>query len=129
AGVADGRMARRAPAEPPAGMMLVARPDGSPWLYVDIEPVSLERFAADFPDQKTLHRSRRRNQVPVVDVAFAAAEAHAAALDKRLLTPEEWAAAETVLGWQSAGELWEWVDDGTRGAQARRPVRATGGQE
>jgi serine/threonine-protein kinase len=129
----DPGVTRRVVTEAPAGMALVSRPDGTPWFYVDLAPVSLGAYAAAFPEQKTADRNKKKNAAPVVEVSFDAAAAHAAGIGKRLLTPDEWTAASALGGWRAASggkgvELWEWVDDGSRGAQTKRAVRAAGGK-
>jgi eukaryotic-like serine/threonine-protein kinase len=129
AGVADAAPPPRPPLVTPDGMMLVARPDGTPWFFIDVAPVSHGAFAAAYPALKKPQRQKKKNALPVVEVSYAEAEAHGESLGKRLPKDDEWAAAETVIGWTSAGELWEWVDDGSRGAQARRAIRAAGGKQ
>jgi hypothetical protein len=112
------------PPAPPPGMALLHHADGSPWLFVDLAPVSHGDVAAALPSVKKAHRSKRLNAKPVVDIAFADAEAYARSQDKRLVRPDEWQAAQHLDGWTSAGSLWEWVDDGSRGEQARQSVLA-----
>jgi eukaryotic-like serine/threonine-protein kinase len=124
AGTRDAGSARTGPTpEPPEGMFLVQRRDGSPWLFVAREPVTQTQFAGEAQSDKK--RPRRKRAQPAVGVSYADAEAFATARGMRLLTPEEWAAAAASKAFEPAGKgLWEWVDDGTRGAQALRAVRA-----
>jgi serine/threonine-protein kinase len=112
-----------APPQPPAGMLLVTRPDGGPWFFCAAGAVTLAEYADRFPQQKQKSRDKRKNRQPVIKVSFDYAQAYAHELKGRLPTPEEWQACAATSGFQPAGELWEWVDDGTEGAQAPRPVR------
>ena len=115
-----------APGDPvaPAGMLLVRKPDGSPWLFVAAAPVSHGEYAAARPQEKEPQKRKKLNSQPVVQVAYAQAESYALEKGSRLPTPDEWAAAATTAGFKPAGKLAEWVDDGSVGQQAARAVRA-----
>lgn len=106
----------------PEGMVLVRRASGEPWLFVAKRAVSHGEYAKARPDEKTLHRWRKKNAETVVAVSFASALSFAEQQGGRLPSPEEWQAAAKAEGFEPAGDLWEWVDDGTEGVQARRPV-------
>ncbi|HWN65982.1 MAG TPA: SUMF1/EgtB/PvdO family nonheme iron enzyme, partial [Haliangium sp.] len=102
--------AQTAPARPkaPAGMLLVTRPDGTPWFFVDARPVSRGDYKALFP-QHTLAEGPPAE--PVTGIAFHYARAFAQLKGKRLLTAEEWRAAAKTEGFAPAEALWEWVAD------------------
>jgi formylglycine-generating enzyme required for sulfatase activity len=106
-------------------MLLVRKPDGSPWVFVGKEPVSHGAYAEMFPGQKKKLPNKRKNAKPVVKVAFVYAEAFAKGKQARLPTPEEWEAAARLEGFvPAADQAWEWVDDGSTGVQAPRALRA-----
>ena len=107
----------------PAGMLLVRKPDGSPWLLVAAAPVSHGEYAEARPDEKQPQKRKKLNAQPVVQVAYAQAESYAQAKGARLPTAEEWAAAAATAGFKPAGKLGEWVDDGAVGQQAARAIR------
>jgi tRNA A-37 threonylcarbamoyl transferase component Bud32 len=112
------------PAEPvpPEGMALVKRADGSPWFFVDREPVRHGAYAQVFPKQKK--PSPALDAQPVTGVAYNFARAYAQSAERRLLSAAEYDAALTTAGVEAApAPLWEWVDEGD---DARRTVRAPG---
>ncbi len=116
--------------EPPPGMLLLTDTSGNPRLFVAAAPVEHGDYSALFPTQKRLLGSARANARPVRSVAFKYAQAYARAKDARLLSPEEWAAAAELEGFEHAGpRLWEWVNDGTTGVSAPRPVTGPAGIE
>jgi serine/threonine-protein kinase len=112
----------------PEGMFLV-EPPGGRRVFVSRAPVKQGAWTASLPPPRPGEPARpelTRKQAgqPAVSVSYADAEAYARARGMRLPTPEEWEAAAAVKGFESAGKvLWEWVDDGTQGAQAMRAVR------
>ncbi|HEU5056472.1 MAG TPA: serine/threonine-protein kinase, partial [Kofleriaceae bacterium] len=120
---ADAAPVRRADPVPPAGMLLVRKPDGSPWLFVAAAPVSHGEYAEARPAEKQPQKRKKLNAQPVVQVAYAQAESYALARSARLPTPDEWAAAAKTAGFKPAGKLAEWVDDGSVGQQAARATR------
>ncbi len=105
---------------PPEGMLLVTRDDGSPWFFVDAEPVDHSDYAAIFPKQK----KRRKSKRAVTGVAYKYAQAYADAKQKRLLSAEEWQAAARTAGFVAAGkQLWEWIGEAPDAAgQSKKPV-------
>jgi eukaryotic-like serine/threonine-protein kinase len=107
----------------PAGMVLVRKPDGAPWMFIAAAPVSHGEYAEAHPDEKQPQKRKKLNAQPVVQVAYAQAESHARSRGARLPTPDEWAAAAKTAGFKPAGKLAEWVDDGSVGQQAARAVR------
>jgi len=107
----------------PAGMLLVRKPDGSPWVFVAAAPVSLGEYAQARPTEKQPEKRKKLNAQPVVQVAYPQAESYAQSKGTRLPTPEEWAAAAKTAGFKPPGKgLSEWVDDGSVGQQAARTV-------
>jgi len=117
-----------APAEPtpPPGMVLVKKPDGTPWFFVDPEPVAHGAYAKVFPKQKKL--SPQLDRQPVTGVAYNFARAYAQSVDRRLLTADEYAAALATPGVEAApAGLWEWIDAAASPAKDK-PVRAPGKQ-
>jgi hypothetical protein len=102
---------------PPDGMLLIRHPDGSPWLFVDAQPVSHAEFATIFPKHK---KPKGADAKPVTDVAFTFARAFATSNAKRLLRADEWEAAQATTGFVGAGSaVWEWIDDAAAAADQR----------
>jgi len=99
---------------PPKNMLLVRKPDGSAWFFVDKRPVRHGEYAAAFPRRKS--SNPRRNSKPVTNVSFPHAESFARANGKRLLRPAEWDAVAKAKDIELTARLWEWVDDGTSGS-------------
>lgn len=100
---------------PPKDMVLVRKPDGSPWFFVDKRPVRHGEYAAAFPRRK--QSNPRVNHRPVTDVSYVHAQSFARANGKRLLRAAEWAALTRAPGVELAARLWEWVDDEATGDQ------------
>ena len=115
---AEARAAEVAPTPPP-GMLLVTRPDGAPWFFVDARTVSHGDYAALFPQHVTAQDQAPDG--PVTGISFDEARAFAQGKGKRLLTAAEWRAAAGVEGFEPAGGLWEWVTD----ASGRREQHTT----
>jgi tRNA A-37 threonylcarbamoyl transferase component Bud32 len=115
---APARAARAAPT-PPAGMLLVNRPDGAPWFFVDARTVRHGDYAALFPQH--VQALEQPSTEPVTGVSFDQAREYAQSKGKRLLTAAEWRAAAGVQGFEPAGALWEWVTD----ASGRREQHTT----
>src|SRR5690606_8760254 len=109
------------PPTPPDGMVLVTRPDGTPWFFVDARPVTAADFSAAFPKLKKPTAAQRAK--PVVNAAYNFAKAYAETAGKRLLTAEEWEAAVITPGVIASPTQLEWVSPAV-GDKA--PVRAPG---
>ncbi|HUS66529.1 MAG TPA: protein kinase [Kofleriaceae bacterium] len=107
----------------PAGMLLVRRPDGTPWLFIGAAPVSLGDYSAARPTEKKPGKNKRENRKPVLQVSYDQAHSYARFAGGRLPTPEEYAAAAAIKEFSAPAKLLEWVDDGARGAQTPRSVR------
>ena len=107
----------------PAGMLLVRKPDGAPWMFIGAAPVSLGDYSTARPTEKKPGRNKRENRKPVLQVSYDQARSYALSAGGRLPTPEEYAAAAALEGFTAPPKLLEWVDDGARGAQTPRSVR------
>lgn len=92
--------------EPPAGMLLVTRKDGTPWLYVDAQPVRLAAYQKVFAK----HAQSGTPDDPVVGLSYTEAKSYALTRGARLLTSEEWDAAAVTPGFVASAKLLEWVD-------------------
>jgi serine/threonine protein kinase len=106
---------------PPPGMVLIEKPDGTPWLFVDARPVTHAAYAGVFPKHKK--PSPGQGERPVTGVAYTFARAYAQSTGKRLLRPDEWDAAAATTGVVVDSAAWEWVDaagDKKHGKDARR---------
>jgi serine/threonine-protein kinase len=105
----------------PAGMVLIAHPDGKPWMWVDPRPVSVAAYRAVFANHD---QGGAAADASVVGVTVDQAKAFAHGRGGRLLTGAEWDAA--VLSPQVAVDnaLVEWVDEPVK--DGKRPVRARG---
>jgi eukaryotic-like serine/threonine-protein kinase len=96
-----------APAAPkiPPGMILVKVPDGTQ-VYVDAQPVTVERFRRVFAD----HKQPGKADAAVTNVKYDEAQAFARTSNGRLLRASEWTAASTTPGFISIDGMWEWVE-------------------
>ena len=123
AGTAPLVDAAPAPARPvaPAGMVLVARADGTPWFFVDARPITAAEYSKAFPKLKK--PSAAAADKPVVNAPYSFAKAYAVTAGKRLLTGPEWEAAALTTGVIASPTQFEWVAPAT-GKTA--PVRAVG---
>ncbi len=112
-----------APAAPeaPTDMVLVRKADGTPWLFVDVRPVTAAAYAAGFPKLKPPAAAIADD--PVVMAPYNFAKAYAQTVKKRLLTAEEWDAAVRTPGVIATPATYEWVAPAVGKAA---PVRAPG---
>lgn len=101
---------------PPAGMLLVLKPDGSPWLFVDAQPVSASAYKAVFADHEG------SGAAPVTMVSYDQARSFAGTHDRRLLRGDEFAAAMGLPQFVAADGVWEWVES----PEGKREVRRKG---
>jgi hypothetical protein len=106
------------PADPvtASGMILVRKPDGAPWFYVDPQPVSADRFHQLFGR----HDQLGGPDDPVVMVSYNEARSYARTLGCRLLTSDEWDSAIATPGVRIAGDLLEWVESPADPKQVRQ---------
>ena len=94
-----------APPQVPAGMIVVKLPDGGT-LWVDAQPVSVERFRKVFAD----HKQAGKPDDAVTQVKYDEAQAFARTSNGRLLRAAEWTAASTTPGFIAVDKMWEWVE-------------------
>jgi serine/threonine protein kinase len=102
----------------PAGMILVKRPDGASWFYVDALPVSAGAYQTLFND----HAQAGSAGDPAVDVSYDDARAYAKTRGGRLLRSDEWDAAFATPGVITRDTMLEWVES----PEGKRTVRAHG---
>ena len=105
--------------EPPDGMFLVQKSDGTPWFFAARRTVTHGEYAAVFPNQKK--PSKRLRNRPVTKVSFAFAQSFAEAQNKRLLSAAEWEAAAKSSEFVTDKKLSEWLapDDGSANPRAK----------
>jgi serine/threonine protein kinase len=106
-------------AAPPSDMVLVHKPDGTPWFYVDARPVALGAFRQLF----ARHDQAGGPGDAVVMVSYNEARSYAKTRGGRLLSNDEWSSAEATPGFGLSGELFEWVESPD---DKRRMVRQHG---
>ncbi len=124
AAVASTPDATKPPPAKPEGMVLIKKKDGTPF-YADPKPVRLDAFRQMFKN----HDQKGNPDESVVMVSYNEARGYAETRGNRLLTLEEWDAAQGTDGFVVGGDLFEWVastDDKEktihkRGATATRP--------
>ena len=104
------------PPEQPAPLVLVHKPDGSPWFYVDPLPVTTRAFHQLFDK----HEQAGNPTDAVVMVSYTEARSFARTRGGRLLTSEEWDSASTTPGFRVSGDLLEWVESPDDGKLARQ---------
>ncbi|HEY1815758.1 MAG TPA: protein kinase [Kofleriaceae bacterium] len=102
----------------PAGMILVHRPDGASWFYVDALPVSAGAYKKVFSDHAQLGSA----DDPAVDVSYDDARAYAKTRGGRLLRSDEWDAAASTQGVITRDNVLEWVES----PEGKRTVRQHG---
>ncbi len=93
-------------AQQPAGMVLVKRPDGKPWFYVDEKPVNLAAYRTLYPD----HTQPGGPDDPVVMISYDEARSYAKTRNGRLLRSDEWDAATVTPGVVVVDGVYEWVE-------------------
>jgi serine/threonine-protein kinase len=92
----------------PAGMIVVRKPDGTAWFYVDANPVTSAQFKTVFAD----HKQSGKPDDPVVMIKYDEARSYARTKGGRLLRAAEWDAASTTPGFIAADGVFEWVEPG-----------------
>jgi serine/threonine-protein kinase len=100
----------------PHGMVLVAKPDGSPWFFVDAKPVTATAFHELFADHA------QTGEDPVVMVSYDEARSYAKTRGGRLLKEDEWDAAMAARAFQPIDGILEWVES----PEGKRVVRGAG---
>jgi eukaryotic-like serine/threonine-protein kinase len=99
-----------------ATMVLVRKPDGSAWFLVDPRPVT----AAAFRQLFTAHQQPGAVEDAVIQVSYTDARAYAKTRGGYLLTGDQWDAAVTAPGVQTAAALFEWVESPDENKQVRQ---------
>lgn len=94
------------PGAVPAGMLLVPKPDGTPWFYVDAKPISVAAYRELFAK----HEPSAKAEDPVTMVSYNEARSYATTRGGRLLTSDEWTAASRTPSFSAAEGVFEWVD-------------------
>jgi len=102
----DAGSAAAAEPTPPPDMVLVRRPDGTAWFYVDARPVSLAAFRALFGK----HEQAGDPDDAAVMVSYNEARSYAKTRGGRLLTSDEWDSAAGTPGFRVSGDLLEWIE-------------------
>ncbi|HEY0253958.1 MAG TPA: serine/threonine-protein kinase [Kofleriaceae bacterium] len=97
-------------------MILVSKPDGSPWFYVDEAPVPAAAY------KKLFNTHDQDGNAPVVQVSYDSARSYASTRGGRLLRSDEWDAATTTPGVIVTDGLYEWVES----PEGKRTVRQHG---
>jgi hypothetical protein len=92
--------------EPQIDMVLVRKPDGAPWFYVDAQPITARAFRQLFGK----HEQAGSDNGAVVMVSYNEARSYAQTRGGRLLTSDEWDSAAMTPGFQVSGDLLEWVE-------------------
>jgi len=107
---------------PPAGMLLVSHPDGTPWFFVGAHTVTAGELADVFPSKRKLSKAAAAK--PATKVSYDRATKYAKAEQARLLTADEWTAAAAVEGFEpTPRRMWEWTSE--LESKRKRTVRAT----
>jgi tRNA A-37 threonylcarbamoyl transferase component Bud32 len=126
---ADAAPAARPSVPTPAGMLLVTKPDGTPWFFVDAVPVTHADYGAFYRKHKV---PKNAGTKPVTGVEYTFARAYAQTMHKRMLRFDEYDAAARTPGFVVAPGLMEWVDaakdpqDMTRSPTAVETTAKTG---
>ncbi|HEX4449698.1 MAG TPA: serine/threonine-protein kinase [Kofleriaceae bacterium] len=100
------------------GMILVKRSDGSPWFYVDAEPITAAVYQTVFGD----HTQPGAPTDPAIDVSYDEARSFAKTRAGRLLRSDEWDAASVTPGVRTHPGTLEWVES----PEGKRTVRQHG---
>jgi hypothetical protein len=99
-------------------MILVKRADGSPWFYVDAEPVTAAAYQTVFGD----HTQPGAPTDPAIDISYDEARSFAKTRAGRLLRSDEWDAASVTPGVLTHQGTFEWVES----PEGKRTVRQHG---
>ena len=95
---------------PPSGMVLVRRPGGAPWFYVDARPVTAAAFRQLFTHHDQGGAQGNDDRDPVVMASYNEARSYAKTRGGRLLSSDEWSQAQATPGVTVTGKLFEWVE-------------------
>jgi eukaryotic-like serine/threonine-protein kinase len=105
----DAPPAQKPPPAAPAGMILVTKSDGTPWFFVDKQPVTNKDYAAFYRKHKIPKNGADK---PVAGVDYTFARAYAQTVHKRMIRAEEYEAAARASGFAMPPGMMEWVDAG-----------------
>ena len=94
---------------PPDGMLVVHKPDGTRWFYVDARPVTVAAFRQLFARHDQPGQPGQPGDA-VVMVSYNEARSYAKTRGGRLLSSDEWTAAEATPGFCVSGDLVEWIE-------------------
>jgi serine/threonine-protein kinase len=101
----------------PPGMVLVTKPDGKAWFYVDEKPVTADAYQKVF----SAHQQGGMGDDPVVEIGYDDARAYAqTARGGRLLRPDEWDRAATTPSFTVSDGVFEWVESPEGKREARQ---------
>jgi len=92
--------------EPPTGMLLVRKPDGTPWFYTDAKPVTFATYREMFGK----HEQPGKPDDAVVMVSYTEAKSYASTRGGRLMTSDEWDRASVTPSFIVRDGILEWVD-------------------
>ena len=106
-------------ASPPPNMLLVAKADGSPWFYVDANPVTVTAYRELFAK----HDPSANPQDAVTNITYTEAKSYVKTRGGRLLTSQEWERAAVTPNFTVRDGLFEWVDSPE---EKQKTVRAHG---
>ena len=95
--------------------ILVKHADGSPWFYVDAQPVSAAAYQKLFAE----HTQPGSPDDPAIDVSYDEARSYAKTRSGRLLRSDEWDAAAATAGVITRDGVYEWVES----PEGKRTVR------
>ncbi len=109
------------PVAAPVGMILVRKPDGSPWFFAAERTVTVGQLHLAFPHLGKRPKGATTDDSNVVEVPYTAARSYATSNHARLLTEAEWDAATSTPGFVTAVGQFEWVESATKLKNARKP--------
>jgi serine/threonine protein kinase len=116
AGPGSGSSTSANPPSVPPGMILVTKPDGHAWFYVDEKPVSASAFRQMFQEHP------ETGDGAVDTVSYDQARSYAQTRGGRLLRGDEWDRAAATAGFVIAEGMFEWVES----PEGQREVRQRG---
>jgi formylglycine-generating enzyme required for sulfatase activity len=100
-------------------MLLVSKPDGHAWFYVDERPVNAGEYRQVFAD----HQQPGADSDPVVMIGYDEARSFAHTRGGRLLRGDEWGSAAATPGFLApGGDTYEWIES----VEGKREVRQRG---
>jgi serine/threonine-protein kinase len=123
AGIAPAADAAPTRPEPPPYMLLIDKPDGTPWFFVDKRPVTADELNEALTPNKKI--AKRDADKPAVNVSYDDALAYAEKKGGRLLTADEWNIAARAEGFEFSGrKMYEWIAAEPDDSGSKAPVRS-----